>query len=52
MKILNAVAARVFGYGYCSEGRYLRVFCENSAVDNSDIYVNIPSDFIKEEFKL
>ena len=48
----NGSNREVFGYGYCSEGRYLRVFCEDSAVDRSDSYVNITSDFIKQDFKL
>ncbi len=48
----NGSNREVFGYGYCSEGKYLRVFCGNSAVDSSDEYVNITSDFIKQGFKL
>lgn len=43
---------KVFGYGYCSSGKYLRAFCEDSGVDHSTEFTNITSDFIKEEFKL
>ncbi|CAH9012980.1 conserved hypothetical protein [Vibrio phage 424E50-1] len=35
----------VFGYGYCSEGRYLRVFCQNSGVDNSNEYEDLTEAF-------
>ena len=48
----NRSNREVLDYGYCSEGRYLRVFCENYAVDSSEEYVNITSDFITQDFKL
>lgn len=51
--IISGYEKKVFGYGYCTEGRYLRVFCQYSAVDQGITdHIDITSDFTPKNFTL
>lgn len=43
---------KLAGFGYCSDGKYLRVFCSGSHVDEEKSIEDITSKYVTPEFTL
>lgn len=50
--IFKTLPENLFGYGYCSDGKYLRVFCEGSYIDQDETLTDITSQYISPKFTL
>lgn len=44
--VFKNLPENLFGHGYCSDGKTLRVFCEGSYVDQDETLTDITSQYI------